>query len=689
MDALRGRLPPEDRDRSPFSGWVRAHWEGVADHLLESAATYASPRHASVLLPPIAADRRSRRTEGLEGYARTFLLAAFRIRGAEGAGCSALSERYAEGLDAGTDPSSAEAWPAIRSRRQSIVEAASIALALFESRPWIWDSVSEVTRDRAVIWLGSIHGKECWPNNWLLFPVVVNAFLKSVGAPHAQDEIDRNLDLIDEMYRGDGWYSDGAGNNFDHYVGWGMHYYTLLWCRMDGDAADPARASVYRERARRFLEDYRFLFSGEGAPLLFGRSAIYRFATVAPLWAAAVLGSSPLPPGETRRVASGALRYFLDHGAVEDGVLTTGWHGEFRPLAQGYSGPASPYWASKAFLGLLAPAEDDLWTAREEPSATERGDFYRAMPVPGFLAWGTQSDGIVRVANHRSDHYPLGGMPSAMPLYQKLAYSTSTSPELAPDREAPALDSTVVLTRENGRPSVRTQFQQSIVCDRYAGSAHYPRERSRMKEAWSRRTGRRGIRQGREVVETAAIALGRAEIRIHRVANAGHCRVHTGGFAIAADEPLGTEVAKTWSMARRSDGLTSFAACLYGFSEASVQTSEGANAFGRYSATPVLTAGHPANGEAVYVALIALTRSALEPHETVSEIAAVDVRDRCVVISCRSGEAFFVHLGAVEPVDTMLAATPLCGEFKFARVSPDGTSFFLGADGQTGELQSI
>ena len=28
-----------------------------------------------------------------------------------------------------------------------------------------------------------------------------------------------------------------------------------------------------------------------------------------------------------------------------------GWHREFEPVTQMYSGPASPYWASKAFLG--------------------------------------------------------------------------------------------------------------------------------------------------------------------------------------------------------------------------------------------------------------------------------------------------------------------------------------------------
>ncbi|MBD4652306.1 DUF2264 domain-containing protein, partial [Xanthomonas citri pv. citri] len=53
------------------------------------------------------------------------------------------------------------------------------------------------------------------------------------------------------------------------------------------------------------------------------------------------------PPGLTRRICSGTVRHFLDRGAGADGILTMGWFGEFRPMAQFYFGVGSPYWASK------------------------------------------------------------------------------------------------------------------------------------------------------------------------------------------------------------------------------------------------------------------------------------------------------------------------------------------------------
>jgi hypothetical protein len=90
------------------------------------------------------------------------------------------------------------------------------------------DRLSDAERTRIAAWLAGVNGKRFWYNNWLLFQVIVNAFLKSVGAPYRQDEIDGNLDAVDSWYRRDGWYTDGPGANYDYYVGWAIHFYTLI-----------------------------------------------------------------------------------------------------------------------------------------------------------------------------------------------------------------------------------------------------------------------------------------------------------------------------------------------------------------------------------------------------------------------------------------------------------------------------
>jgi hypothetical protein len=105
--------PAPDRVLSPLTGWTREHWETLADHLLEAAARYATPDFAQFRLP----GRQSHSgvvSDGIEGFARTFLLAAFRIAGA--------TDRDREG-----DNSNMRGWPAIIDCSQQMVEAVAVA----------------------------------------------------------------------------------------------------------------------------------------------------------------------------------------------------------------------------------------------------------------------------------------------------------------------------------------------------------------------------------------------------------------------------------------------------------------------------------------------------------------------------------------------------------------------------------
>ena len=80
---------------------------------------------------------------------------------------------------------------------------------------------------------------------------------------------------------------------------------------------------------------------------------------------------SPLSPGLTRRICSGTVRHFLDHGVTSADILTMVWFHEFRPMAQSYSGVGSPYWAAKGMLGLALPPDHPVWTEPEEPIPVE------------------------------------------------------------------------------------------------------------------------------------------------------------------------------------------------------------------------------------------------------------------------------------------------------------------------------
>ena len=344
---------PADPRLSPYTGWTRAHWEATADRMLLAVRPHAGPGNALVSLP--GPDSRSGAwSDGVEGFARTFLLAAFRLAGAGGHDPHGLADWYATGIATGTNPASPRRWPRLDEIDQAKVEAASIAIALHETRPWIWDRLDDAVRARVLDWLAEFAGAWVPDNNWVWFRAVAAAFSRSVGGTWDQADIDHAVAAPRTGTRATaGTPTAARGTSTITTAG-------RCTCTRCGTAASRAASRSagleqrYRSRLRRYLADAAHLVGGDGAPLFQGRSLTYRFATLAPFWAGALFDATPLAPGLTRRIASGMLRYFLSAGCLRaDGTLSIGWHGEFLPIRQPYSGPGSPYWASKGFAGLL------------------------------------------------------------------------------------------------------------------------------------------------------------------------------------------------------------------------------------------------------------------------------------------------------------------------------------------------
>ncbi|MEU9451828.1 DUF2264 domain-containing protein [Streptomyces sp. NPDC048277] len=576
-------VPSSDRELSPITGWTRDHWENMADRLLDGLLPYASPKFAQYRLPG-RASHSGEWSDGLEGFARSFLLAAFRVAGSEGQVGPVLIERYASGLAAGTDPRHPEHWPPITDRGQPMVEAASIAVALHESRAWLWDHLDERVREQVVGWLSDFVGAVVNDSNWRLFQVIVEEFLASVGGPYRRAEIDAGLARLDDWYRGGGWYTDGDGRKFDYYNAWALHLYPVLWARIAGERADPWAVARHRSRLREFLGVHQHFFGADGAPVHQGRSLTYRYAAVTALWAGALADATPLPPGRTRRLASGALKHFTERGVPDErGLLTLGWYRPFLPVAQGYSGPASPYWASKAFLGLLLPVDHPVWTAPEEPAPLDTADVTRALPAPGWLLHATAADGIVRLVNHGTDRLPPPPAEAEdSPHYAKFAYSSATAPGTPPGP-----DNHIALLGADG-PSRRGRIRPLYVAGRTAASRQAPG----------------GCR-----ITTASAVHGPWEVRVHRVEAPAGTVVREGGWAIASDSASPREESGPgWALARRADGLATALVALLepaGVTP-SVDRARGRNAFGEHSATPLLTLPHP-GGTLFLATLVVLT----------------------------------------------------------------------------------
>nr|WP_246315852.1 DUF2264 domain-containing protein [Kineococcus aurantiacus] len=584
---------PEDRRLSPVTGWTRDHWVAAADDLLLAVRPWATPGFGRIDLPGEPA-RAGWVCDGLEGFARTFLTAAFRVAGCGGDDPHDHLGNYRRGLLAGTatpGADDAESWPVIRGFReggQPIVESASIALGLDLTREWLWDSLSGDEQDQVEAWLREALRHEPAPNNWYLFPMAVASFLTGAGRGDAETEraVDRALELLEGWYRGEGWYTDGDGRMFDHYVGWAMHLYPVLFTHLRGEGADPELGKRFGVRLREFLGTFALTFDGNGAPLHQGRSLTYRFAAVSSVAVGAVTGATPWSPGVSRSILSGAVKYFTDRGAARDGVHTRGWHGPHPATVQPYSGPASPYWCSKAFSALLAGPDHPLWTATEEP-VPAAGPAATVPVAPAGWLVQTTPDGLVRVHNHGSDHHRPGHPAEPDPLYARLAYSTRTGPTSARN----VAENTVTLTHR-GQEGVRVSFENAGTGPGWAASRHHPRFAATE------------LPQAR--VLSLVLARGAWEVRVF---GGGALPVGTPltvtGWALAAAGPAGLEQAVEGTSITLGDGeLRSHLRAVAGFDRADLVRAPAGTAYGAWALVPRLRG---ATGPGPAVVLAALT----------------------------------------------------------------------------------
>ncbi|MFT4157303.1 MAG: DUF2264 domain-containing protein [Microbacterium sp.] len=577
--------------------WTRDELLAYADALLVAVRPWASENGARITLPG-APGGYGIDIDGLEGFVRTFLLAGFRIAGARGEGVDELIEFYSRGIAAGVEPAGIDRWVRLDEHPQAKVEAASLALVLDLTRPWIWDRLDGLTHQRLIDYLSSVVGDETYPrNNWLWFRIVVQTFLRSVGGPWSHTDIDSDLARHDSYVREGGWISDGDDRAFDHYGGWALHLYPVLWSRMQG-AEELAKGRTTADIARldEFLKDAVVLVGADGSPLIQGRSLIYRFAAAAPYWAGIIAGVPSVPVGQLRRAASAIVRHFAEHGAPnEHGLLDLGWHDEWRRLAQDYSGTGSPYWAAKGLLGIALPEDHPVWSAPITPLPTETAGALRIAESPAWIISATPEDGIVRVINHGTDHAMPGDLAGDSPLYARIGYSTAVSPLLNGDAWAEPLEQSVALLHPDGRASHRAGMR--VLGIRRDGQAALAGSQARAHwiapDAVQTRHGS-GITGSAEiagVVTTWSIVRGAWEVRLVCIesveTDAAPTALRIGGWAVAA-ETVADSVTGSTATAAASGRHSTIVALTPGGSPA-IANRTGASPLGPAASVPVIS----------------------------------------------------------------------------------------------------
>jgi hypothetical protein len=310
-------------------------------------------------------------------------------------------------------------------------------------------------------------------------------------------------------------------------------------------------------------------------------------------------------------------------------VLTLGWYDTFLPTTQQYSGPGSPYWASKGFVGLILPPEHPVWTDPEDSIPLDDADQQRAMPEPGWIVHGSRHDQVVQLVNHGADHAPVaepeGVEPAGDPHYNRLAYANHAGPDLS-DQE-PHVDNLISLVSPDGLASGRGRIRRLGMDGRTASSWH---------KAWLGSDGPWAI-------EVTSVVHSGWEIRCALVEGPAGALVRSGGFAVAGEPLPEATTSQVAASARNADGLVSAVVGLHGYDAAGVHRGLGVNPFGAHSATPYLTAPHDGQ-PLVLVNAVLLTRDALRP-EALAEGIDVAVEGTTVRIGLPGGGVEVVELG--------------------------------------------
>jgi len=456
--ATSDNMPRLDYGHSPFTGWARGHWEALLARLTYGYVRAAEPYGSSAraLYPD---DRRGLpdTADALESFARISAAWGAWLHNPANPACLSFEGHdlniellLRQALLEGTDRSNPLTyWGDIEDMSQQIVECADVALTLWLSRERVFNRMSETERARIIDWLAQVDGKQTWPDNWILFPAMAMTVRLKLGYPAPADEINARLEQIADFYRGDGWYADGPADEIELYNAWMFNWHYLLWAWIDGERF-PEHRQIVLERAQSFLAGFPYFFGANGSYVAWGRSVVYRFAAVSAFATGYLLKVAPPDPGLLRRISSGCIRYFYDHGAIDPDqhFLRQGFHGDFPPAGESYISPGSPSWACHGLFALMFDCDDPFWTATEAPLPVERADFDLALAKPGFVLSGRRATGQVVLLNSRSGHAPDVARPDYVSKYGKLAYSSHFPFNVVPVAGSYALDAMLALTHD-------------------------------------------------------------------------------------------------------------------------------------------------------------------------------------------------------------------------------------------------
>ncbi len=359
----------------------RAQWLAIVERVSQPVLEAISQQKLRATMPVEArpGDAAARRqSTHLEAVGRLLTGLAPWLEGTPGNNPSEekLRDRYREwarlAIHYGTDPKSPDHLN-FGTNRQSVVDAAFLALAIIRAPNELWTKLDATTKTNLVRSLVETRKIQPGFNNWLLFSSMIEACFCKFGQPWDTDRIDYGLRQLQEWYKGDGVYGDGPHFHWDYYNSYVIQPFMLNIL----DAVQPVtkrweflRGPV-EEHARRYAAIQERLISPEASFPPIGRSLAYRFGALQNLAEISLRRSLPEPvkPSQVRAAMTAVMRRMINaKGTFDDkGWLTIGFAGHQPDIGEGYISTGSLYLCSAAWLPLGLDASDEFWSAPPQP----------------------------------------------------------------------------------------------------------------------------------------------------------------------------------------------------------------------------------------------------------------------------------------------------------------------------------
>lgn len=364
----------------------RQYWVNLASKLAAPVLATASKGHLRELMPIETAGGASREDRAqythLEALGRLLCgLAPWLELESKAPESGTESERHSraafaaqarEAIALATDPAS-PAFLNFERGGQPLVDAAFLAQALLRAPQTLWEPLDATAKANVVSALRRSGVITPGFNNWLLFAAEVEAFFASIGEAYDSMRIDYAVRQHEQWYFGGGFYGDGPHYRSDYY-----NAFVIQPMLIDVlEAVRPVQSTWQAflepvwKRAQAYAVWQEQIIAPDGSFPATGRSIAYRAGAFQVLSLTAWRRQLPesLPPARVRCALNAVLQRTLEAPNTFDdgGWLRIGLAGHQTALGEGYISTGSLYLTAAAFLPLGLPAEDEFWTAPDEP----------------------------------------------------------------------------------------------------------------------------------------------------------------------------------------------------------------------------------------------------------------------------------------------------------------------------------